>query len=104
MSINKLNRFSLLAALFLAMTYSLNSWALPSYKRLWENKYNYATSCTLCHGKGGGSQVNSYGEDFQRFGMTPGSFVSVEKRDSDKDGSTNIDEIRAKTNPGDFAD
>lgn len=77
-------------------------WALPSHRRLWERKYGYATSCVLCHSKGGGSQLNAYGEDFQRFGMTPGAFVTVEKRDSDKDRSLNIDEIRAKSNPGDF--
>lgn len=76
--------------------------ALPAHRRLWEKKYNYANSCTLCHSKGGGSQLNSYGEDFQRFGMSPGAFVTIEKRDSDHDGVVNIDEIRAKSNPGDF--
>ena len=80
-----------------------NSIALPSYRRLWERKYGYTTSCTLCHSKGGGSQVNAYGEDFQRFGMNPAAFVAIEQRDSDKDKSINIDEISAKSNPGDFA-
>lgn len=75
--------------------------ALPSHKRLWEAKYGYKTSCTLCHSKGGGSQLNSYGEDFQRFGMTPAAFGAIEARDSDKDGASNIAEVRAKSNPGD---
>ena len=92
-----------LTALFLVFTYSANSWALPSYKRLWEKKYSYTTSCTLCHSKGGGSQLNAYGEDFQRFGMTPSAFTSIENRDSDKDGSTNRVEINSKSNPGDFS-
>ncbi|OYZ23574.1 MAG: hypothetical protein B7Y39_04520 [Bdellovibrio sp. 28-41-41] len=35
--------------------------------------------------------------------MTPSAFVSIEKRDSDKDSFTNIEEILAKSNPGDFA-
>ncbi len=78
------------------------SFALPSYRRLWEKKYGYSTSCTLCHSKGGGSQVNPYGSDFQRFGMTAAAFGAIEKRDSDKDGASNIDEITAKANPGDF--
>jgi hypothetical protein len=78
-----------------------NSWALPSYQRLWEKKYGYTTSCMLCHSKGGGSQLGGYGEDFQRFGMTSAAFANIEKRDSDKDGFTNIDEIRAKANPDD---
>lgn len=77
------------------------SWALPAHKRLWERKYGQSTSCILCHSKGGGSQLNSYGEDFQRFGMTPKAFLDIEKRDSDKDGFINIEEIRAKANPGD---
>lgn len=79
-----------------------NAMALPSHRRLWERKYNYSTSCTLCHSKGGGSQLTAYGEDFQRFGMSPGAFVNIEKRDSDKDGTNNADEILAKSNPGDF--
>ncbi|RPJ67738.1 MAG: hypothetical protein EHM20_17235 [Alphaproteobacteria bacterium] len=33
--------------------------------------------------------------------MTPGAFAAIESRDSDKDGFSNIDEIRAKSNPGD---
>jgi hypothetical protein len=75
--------------------------ALPSQRRLWETKYGYKVSCTLCHSKGGGSQLNGYGEDFQRFGMTPASFQTIESRDSDKDGTSNIAEIQAKSNPGD---
>ncbi len=94
---------SMLIIMFLFLIYSPMSSALPSYKRLWEKKYGYATSCTLCHSKGGGSQLNAYGEDFQRFGMTPAAFLTIEKRDSDKDGITNIDEITGKSNPGDSA-
>lgn len=81
--------------------YSNSSWALPSHKRLWERKYGYSNSCVLCHSKGGGSQLGAYGEDFQRFGMTPRAFLEIEKRDSDKDGFINLVEIRAKANPGD---
>lgn len=86
---------------FLTFAYSELSWALPSHKRLWERKYGYSVSCMLCHNKGGGSQLNSYGEDFQRFGMTPAAFAQIEKRDSTKNGFTNIEKIKAKANPGD---
>lgn len=86
---------------FLTIVYSDSSWALPSHKRLWERKYGYSVSCMLCHSKGGGSQLSPYGEDFQRFGMTPAAFLSIEGRDSDRDGFSNTDEIRAKSNPGD---
>ena len=90
-------------SLFVFLTFSFNelSWALPAHKRLWERKYGYSVSCMLCHSKGGGSQLNSYGEDFQRFGMTPAAFGVIEKRDSTKNGFTNIEKIRAKANPGD---
>ena len=103
MVIKNVNRILFLILLFSIISYSGNSSALPSYKRLWEKKYGYTTSCTLCHSKGGGSQLNSYGEDFQRFGMSPGAFVIIEKRDSDKDSFTNIAEITAKSNPGEFS-
>lgn len=89
--------------LFMTIISSGSAFALPSYKRLWESKYLYTTSCTLCHGKGGGSQLNSYGEDYQRFGMTQVAFAKIEKRDSDKDGATNLEEIEAKSNPGNYA-
>ncbi len=94
-------RHYLLLFIFLTFSFSELSWALPSHKRLWERKYGHSVSCMLCHSKGGGSQLTAYGEDFQRFGMTPASFSSIESRDSDKDGAVNIDEIRAKSNPGD---
>lgn len=103
MAIKNMNRIKYLILLFSMISYSEISSALPSYKRLWEKKYGYTTSCTLCHSKGGGSQLNSYGEDFQRFGMSPGAFVVIETRDSDKDGFINIAEITAKSNPGDFS-
>lgn len=102
MTVNPVNRLLLLALMNCVTIHSEISEALPAHRRLWERKYGYATSCTLCHSKGGGSQLNPYGEDFQRFGMTPGAFMAVEKRDSDKDGVANINEIRAKSNPGDF--
>lgn len=95
------SKYYLFSFVVYAVVYSEFSWALPAHKRLWERKYGYSTSCMLCHSKGGGSQLGPYGEDFQRFGMTPRAFLDIEKRDSDKDGFTNIDEIRAKANPGD---
>ena len=97
---NQINKIALSLTALTTSFLSVSASALPSYKRLWERKYGYSTSCTLCHSKGGGSQVNSYGEDFQRFGMTAAAFATIEKRDSDKDSFPNIDEISAKANPG----
>ena len=94
---------SFITTMLLVFAYCEMSLALPSYMRLWEKKYAYSTSCMLCHSKGGGSQLNGYGEDFQRFGMMPAAFLTIESRDSDNDGATNIQEILAKSNPGDPA-
>ncbi|MDI6809058.1 MAG: hypothetical protein QME66_08780 [Candidatus Eisenbacteria bacterium] len=77
------------------------AWALPAYRRLWERTYGYNVSCGICHVRGGGSELTGYGKDFQRFGTTPGAFKAIADRDSDRDGVKNLDEIRAKSNPGD---
>lgn len=75
--------------------------ALPAYKRLFQKKYNYEMSCYLCHSQGGGSALGRYGKDFKRRGMTFMSFGKLEDMDSDKDGSKNLAEILARSNPGD---
>ncbi|MDH7602683.1 MAG: hypothetical protein QHI38_11115 [Armatimonadota bacterium] len=59
--------------------------------------------CALCHlddkGKKG---LNPYGKLLQKKKKAePGSFKAVEKLDADKDGFSNIDEIKAGTLPGD---
>jgi len=76
-------------------------WALPAYRRLWQRTYGYNVSCGICHVRGGGSELTGYGKDFQRFGATPGAFKAIAGRDSDGDGFKNLDEITAKSNPGD---
>jgi len=77
------------------------SFALPSFRRLYQGKYRYKVSCNLCHKQGGGSAVTPYGKDFLRAGGNFLAFKKVEKKDSDRDGIKNIDEIMAKSNPGD---
>jgi len=75
--------------------------ALPSFRRLYQGKYRYKVSCNLCHKQGGGSAVTPYGKDFLRAGGNYMAFKKIEKKDSDRDGIQNIDEIMAKSNPGD---
>jgi hypothetical protein len=77
------------------------AWALPAYRRLWEKTNGYNVSCGICHVRGGGSELTGYGKDFQRFGMTPGALEAIADRDSDGDGAKNLDEITARSNPGD---
>jgi len=64
--------------------------------------------CSTCHTKAmpkkGEGDVNAYGKDLaatKKDGKY--SFAKIEKLDSDKDGVSNIDEIKKGTNPGDPA-
>lgn len=77
------------------------AFGLPAYSRLFQAKYGYRVGCNLCHTAGGGSTVTDYGRDFLRAGANFGAFPKLEGRDSDGDGSPNLDEIKQKSNPGD---
>ena len=88
----------LLAGLWLAPS---AAFALPAYSRLFQAKYGYRVGCNLCHTAGGGSTVTDYGRDFLRAGANFGAFAKLEARDSDGDGSPNLDEIKQKSSPGD---
>jgi hypothetical protein len=57
-------------------------------------------SCSTCHMSQSESarDVNRYGTDYAG---ADHDFATVEPKDSDGDGVTNIDEIRARTFPGD---
>ncbi|MGZ6987604.1 MAG: hypothetical protein ACXVH0_01440 [Thermoanaerobaculia bacterium] len=64
--------------------------------------------CGTCHTKAmpkkGEADVNAYGKDLlatKKDGKF--DFAKIEKLDSDKDGVSNIDEIKKGTNPGDPA-
>ncbi len=91
-------RLVLLAELWLAPS---AAFALPVYSRIFQAKYGYRVGCNLCHTAGGGSTTTDYGRDFLRAGANFGAFSKLEGRDSDGDGSPNLDEIKRKSNPGD---
>lgn len=91
--------FSLVA--ILVIVWATPSFALPSSRRLFEAKYGYKTVCELCHEKGGGSSSNDFGKAFLRSGANFPAFTKIEKKDSDGDGAANLEEIQAKSNPGD---
>ena len=57
-------------------------------------------SCLTCHTQqaGGKENLNPYGTDLA---AAQNDFGAIEPKDSDGDGVTNIDEIKAKTSPGD---
>lgn len=83
------------------VSFSRMAESLPVYSRLYQRKYAYRASCELCHISGGGSAINDYGRDFLRGGANLGALAKIEKKDSDGDGASNIEEIRQKANPGD---
>lgn len=79
--------------------------ARPTYFAAFKDKYSTSgtrlDTCNTCHTSGGGSPRNPYGLAFSDSGH---DFVSIELLDSDGDGFTNIEEIKALTFPGDAND
>lgn len=81
--------------------------ARPSYLSTFESTYPAAAgsridACNLCHkSPEGGDARNPYGLSFASSGR---KFAAIENIDSDKDGYTNIQEIRSLTFPGDVND
>lgn len=84
----------------LMLTLSASVWALPSSSRLFQAKYGFRAACDGCHRDGGGSPLNEYGDAFKKAGRDANAFAKLENDDSDKDGESNIVEIKAKSNPG----
>lgn len=88
---------------FAAILLCLPSWvtAMPSFARAYKNETGYMPSCNACHLDGGGSRLDSYGEDFKRAGKNTAAFSAIANKDSDRDGFSNGVEMLAKSNPGD---
>lgn len=76
----------------------------PELQSQFNAKYNTRgsklDSCLTCHTQqaGGKENMNPYGTDV---GAAQGDFAAIEGKDSDGDGVTNIDEIKAEAFPGD---
>lgn len=77
--------------------------AEPAFARYYKAEYGYLPSCNACHSGGGGSKLNSYGEQFDQANHSQASFAAIAKLDADQDGFANTAEIIAKANPGDAA-
>lgn len=79
----------------------------PEYMSQFNAKYDTRgsklDSCMTCHTtqEGGAENINPYGADF---GQSNHDFGAVEGHDSDGDGFSNVDEIKADTFPGDKDD
>jgi hypothetical protein len=100
----------LMVLLFIAAT----AMALTSFQKVFETKYGikagskiHATSCMTCHIGKKGPKLNSYGLAIKQAAgakikkLTPEILAKVEMLDSDGDGKTNLNEIKADRLPGD---
>ncbi|MDQ5986561.1 MAG: hypothetical protein CSYNP_02291 [Syntrophus sp. SKADARSKE-3] len=76
--------------------------ALPTYLASFNTQYGTSSTvlntCNLCHVGGNTAVLNSYASAFAAAGH---NFAAIENLDSDGDGFTNIQEINARTFPGD---
>ncbi len=88
--------------------------ALSTFKKTFNEHYgvkegsNLAKAeCGICHVRAKGGKLNPYGKDLQAAmkeakakKLTVEILAKVEKLDSDKDGKSNIEEIKADSLPG----
>lgn len=99
--ISKLVLFAtLLASPFAA---SARSTYLSSFNSRYGTANTVLDACSTCHGSSGTSSYNPYGNDL-RASISSGiatALSAAEPRDSDGDRFTNLDEINARTLPGD---
>lgn len=85
---------------FLLLGWQAQVFAEPSFARMYKSQYGYVPSCNACHKDGGGTPLNTYGEQFKDAGMNASSFAKIADLDADADGASNDKESVAKSNPG----
>lgn len=105
-----MKRKALLA--LLAVSIASSAMALTGFVKVFATTYNVAKTstlgkakCAVCH-VGQTAKLNSYGQDLKHAlagskALTAEVLKKVEAKDSDKDGASNIAEIRADKLPGD---
>lgn len=93
--------FVAVAILIGAPMVSAKSSYLSSFSQHYNTSGTRLDTCNLCHVSSSGGTFNPYGMAYSTNGR---NFASIETLDSDKDGFTNIEEIKALTFPGDAND
>ena len=98
-------------ALLLTLGLGTSLLATMDIQKAFKEKYPDAkalnTKCSTCHTtalpkKDGDHANNAYGADLAKTKKDGKyDFAAIEKKDSDGDGVSNIDEIKKGTNPGD---
>lgn len=74
--------------------------AQPLFANIYKQQYGYTPACMACHRDGGGSPLNSFGEQFKNGGHNATAFTAIASKDADGDGISNAEEALAKSNPG----
>ena len=106
-----MKRFISVAAL---STFAVFAFALASYTKVFDDTYKpkagsdlKKAQCSVCHTGKMGGKLNPYGVDVQKalktqtgVKLTADILKKIEKNDSDEDGKSNLDEIKAGTLPG----
>jgi mono/diheme cytochrome c family protein len=84
------------------------AFATVAWQKVFNNLYKPSAGtdiakakCQICHTQKTGGPLNPYGKALNGKKADAASLKSVEQLDSDKDGKTNIQEIKAGTLPGD---
>lgn len=87
----------LLTIAFASFEATARSSYFNEFKKTYPNSQTAKAKCLICHESLGNlKKYNPYGQDFKHSGV----FAEIETNDSDADGFTNIDEIKAGTEPG----
>ena len=106
----KIKMTAMSAGLMLLATAAI---ALPPMAKTFEATYKppkngklAKAKCVVCHAAIGKTSLNPYGKDVKAElkgskTLTPEVLMAIEAKDSDGDGVSNIDEIKADTLPGD---
>jgi len=104
----KKTRTIILIALAVAVL-STAAFATAAWLKLFNSTYTpkagtalAGAKCAICHVKGT-VKLNPYGMELKGKPMTAASLKAIEKMDADKDGFSNLAEIKAGTLPGDAA-
>lgn len=86
--------------------------ALATFTSVFTKTYSVAkdsalgkANCAVCHASTRGGKLNAYGTDIKKAmksekKMTAAHLKAVEGLDSNKNGKTNLEDIKANVNPG----
>ncbi len=102
----KINRATLIVILMMVMMVG-SALAISNYLSTFNARYGTSATvlntCVLCHPSGGGNNGGNLNAFADHFSANNNSYAAIENLDSDGDGFTNIQEITARTFPGNAA-